>query len=31
MSGGAVAGLSPELFLRRTGRAVGTRPIKGTH
>ena len=29
--GGAVASLSPELFLRRTGRAVVTRPIKGTH
>jgi para-aminobenzoate synthetase/4-amino-4-deoxychorismate lyase len=25
-----VASLSPELFLRRTGRAVVTRPIKGT-
>ena len=31
MPGGAVASLSPELFLRRTGRAVVTRPIKGTH
>ncbi|MPV36162.1 bifunctional anthranilate synthase component I family protein/aminotransferase class IV [Georgenia subflava] len=27
---GAVASLSPELFLRRTGRAVLTSPIKGT-
>lgn len=27
---GAVASLSPELFLRRTGRSVGTAPIKGT-
>jgi para-aminobenzoate synthetase / 4-amino-4-deoxychorismate lyase len=26
----AVASLSPELFLRRTGRAVSSRPIKGT-
>jgi para-aminobenzoate synthetase/4-amino-4-deoxychorismate lyase len=31
MPGGAVASLSPELFLRRTARAVVTRPIKGTH
>ena len=28
--GGAVASLSPELFLRRTGRDVRTSPIKGT-
>jgi para-aminobenzoate synthetase/4-amino-4-deoxychorismate lyase len=28
--GGAVASMSPELFLRRTGRAVMSRPIKGT-
>jgi len=28
--GGAVASLSPELFLRRTGRNVVSRPIKGT-
>jgi para-aminobenzoate synthetase / 4-amino-4-deoxychorismate lyase len=28
--GGAVASLSPELFLRRTGRTVVSRPIKGT-
>jgi para-aminobenzoate synthetase/4-amino-4-deoxychorismate lyase len=28
--GHAVASLSPELFLRRRGRAVETRPIKGT-
>jgi aminodeoxychorismate synthase component I len=28
--GGAVASMSPELFLRRTGRAVLSRPIKGT-
>ncbi len=27
---GAVASASPELFLRRTGRAVHTEPIKGT-
>jgi para-aminobenzoate synthetase / 4-amino-4-deoxychorismate lyase len=27
----AVASLSPELFLRRTGRTVLSRPIKGTH
>jgi para-aminobenzoate synthetase/4-amino-4-deoxychorismate lyase len=27
---GAYLGLSPELFLRRTGREVVTRPIKGT-
>ncbi|MDN5852230.1 MAG: aminodeoxychorismate synthase component I, partial [Actinomycetia bacterium] len=27
---GAIASLSPELFLRRTGRAVRTSPIKGT-
>ncbi len=27
---GAYAGLSPELFLRRRGRTVVTRPIKGT-
>jgi para-aminobenzoate synthetase / 4-amino-4-deoxychorismate lyase len=31
MPGGAVASLSPELFLRREDRAVVTRPIKGTH
>src|SRR5262249_56452547 len=31
MPGGAVASLSPELFLRRTGGAVVPRPIKGTH
>ena len=31
MPGGAVASLSPELFLRRKERAVVTRPIKGTH
>ncbi|HLQ56559.1 MAG TPA: aminodeoxychorismate synthase component I [Streptosporangiaceae bacterium] len=31
MSHGAVASLSPELFLRRNGRAVLSRPIKGTH
>jgi para-aminobenzoate synthetase/4-amino-4-deoxychorismate lyase len=30
-SHGAVASLSPELFLRRTGRTVVSRPIKGTH
>ena len=29
--GGAVASLSPELFLRRKGRTVLSRPIKGTH
>jgi len=29
--GGAVASLSPELFLRRKGRAVLSRPVKGTH
>ena len=28
---GAVASLSPELFLRRAGRSVVTAPIKGTH
>jgi para-aminobenzoate synthetase / 4-amino-4-deoxychorismate lyase len=28
---GAVASLSPELFLRRQGRTVVSRPIKGTH
>ena len=28
--GGAVASLSPELFLHRTGRTVRTSPIKGT-
>ncbi len=28
---GAVASLSPELFLRRKGRTVLSRPIKGTH
>ena len=28
--GGAVASLSPELFLRRTGTTVVSRPIKGT-
>jgi para-aminobenzoate synthetase/4-amino-4-deoxychorismate lyase len=28
---GAVASLSPELFLRRVGRSVLTAPIKGTH
>lgn len=27
---GAVASLSPELFLRRSGRVVSSRPIKGT-
>jgi para-aminobenzoate synthetase / 4-amino-4-deoxychorismate lyase len=31
MPGGAVASMSPELFLRRTDRAVVTRPIKGTN
>lgn len=31
MPGGAVASLSPELFLRRKDRTVVTRPIKGTH
>jgi para-aminobenzoate synthetase/4-amino-4-deoxychorismate lyase len=31
MPGGAVASLSPELFLRRKDRVVVTRPIKGTH
>jgi para-aminobenzoate synthetase/4-amino-4-deoxychorismate lyase len=30
LPGGAVASLSPELFLRRTGPAVWSRPIKGT-
>ena len=30
LPGGAVASLSPELFLRRTGRTVLSRPIKGT-
>jgi para-aminobenzoate synthetase/4-amino-4-deoxychorismate lyase len=30
LPGGAVASLSPELFLRRTGRTVVSRPIKGT-
>lgn len=30
LPGGAVASLSPELFLRRTGRTVLTSPIKGT-
>ncbi|MUN64266.1 bifunctional aminodeoxychorismate synthase component I/aminodeoxychorismate lyase [Kocuria sediminis] len=30
LPGGAVASLSPELFLRRTGRAVLSSPIKGT-
>jgi para-aminobenzoate synthetase/4-amino-4-deoxychorismate lyase len=30
-SGGAVASLSPELFLRREANAVLSRPIKGTH
>ncbi|MFI7481803.1 bifunctional anthranilate synthase component I family protein/aminotransferase class IV [Kocuria sp. M1R5S2] len=30
LPGGAVASLSPELFLRRTGRDVLTSPIKGT-
>ena len=29
--GGAVASLSPELFLRRQGRTVLSRPVKGTH
>ena len=29
--GGAVASLSPELFLRRKGRTVLSRPVKGTH
>ena len=28
--GGAVASLSPELFLRRSGTAVWSRPVKGT-
>src|SRR6266700_5879338 len=28
---GAVASLSPELFLRRNGRTVMSRPVKGTH
>jgi len=28
--GGALASLSPELFLRRTGRSAMSRPIKGT-
>jgi para-aminobenzoate synthetase / 4-amino-4-deoxychorismate lyase len=31
MPQGAVASLSPELFLRREGTAVLSRPIKGTH
>jgi para-aminobenzoate synthetase/4-amino-4-deoxychorismate lyase len=31
VSGGAVASLSPELFLRRKGRTVLSRPVKGTH
>ncbi len=30
LPGGAVASLSPELFLRRTGTSVLSRPIKGT-
>jgi para-aminobenzoate synthetase/4-amino-4-deoxychorismate lyase len=30
LAGGAVASLSPELFLRRTGRSVVSRPMKGT-
>jgi len=30
LPGGAVASLSPELFLRRTGSTVLSRPIKGT-
>jgi para-aminobenzoate synthetase / 4-amino-4-deoxychorismate lyase len=30
LPGGAVASLSPELFLRRTGRTVVSRPVKGT-
>jgi para-aminobenzoate synthetase/4-amino-4-deoxychorismate lyase len=30
LPGGAVGSLSPELFLRRTGRTVVSRPIKGT-
>jgi len=30
MPGGAVASMSPELFLRRNGRTVLSRPIKGT-
>jgi para-aminobenzoate synthetase/4-amino-4-deoxychorismate lyase len=30
LPGGAVASLSPELFLRRAGSAVTSRPIKGT-
>src|SRR5207245_8867271 len=29
LPGGAVASLSPELFLRRTGTSVLSRPIKG--
>jgi para-aminobenzoate synthetase/4-amino-4-deoxychorismate lyase len=30
LPGGAIASLSPELFLRRTGRTATSRPIKGT-
>jgi para-aminobenzoate synthetase / 4-amino-4-deoxychorismate lyase len=30
IAGGAVASFSPELFLRRTGTTVVTRPVKGT-
>jgi para-aminobenzoate synthetase / 4-amino-4-deoxychorismate lyase len=30
LAGGAVASLSPELFLRREGAAVRSRPVKGT-
>jgi len=30
LAGGDVASLSPELFLRRTGRTAASRPIKGT-
>ena len=31
VSGGAVGSLSPELFLRRKGSTVLSRPVKGTH
>jgi para-aminobenzoate synthetase/4-amino-4-deoxychorismate lyase len=31
VSGGAVCSLSPELFLRRKGSTVLSRPVKGTH
>jgi para-aminobenzoate synthetase / 4-amino-4-deoxychorismate lyase len=30
LDGGAVLSFSPELFLRRVGRTIGTAPIKGT-